>query len=291
MNDNIKNEITAILSNNPNISIEELNKILHNAVNKYNKVNIEDFEGLSPEIMYDLLYSEYGKNIIELNPVKYIPDDVPIIKLITYFLNRIYESKEVKLTKTGNIPPIIVKDIYNEKILTDYAIESGITKLTKETDVYFIMFIKYICELSGLTKKRNNKLSLTKKAEKLLKSHELFTNIFSVAFKNYNWACFDAYKNTMIGQFGNNFTLFLLSKYGNDWRDYNFYAKLYFKAFPDLLDIKDKDSCYHCFNIRTFDRILEYFGFIEYKDKKWNSGKIRATNLFMKYIKIGLYCA
>jgi len=286
MKEKIMKEISEIIDKNHNASINELNDILNKAVNNYNNVGIDDFEGLSPEVMSDLLYNEYGKNIIKLNPEKNIPNDIPIIKLIVYFLGRINQSKELELTKIGNIPPNIVKDIYSEKLLSDYAIENGITKLTKETDVEFIVFIKYICEISGLTKKRNNKLSLTKKAEKIISSYELFENIFTAAFKQYNWSYFDAFENTMIGQFGNNYTLFLLSKFGNEWREYEFYAKLYFKAFPDLLDKRDKESSYHCFNIRTFDRLLDYFGFIEYKDKKWREGKIKTTKLFGKYIKI-----
>jgi hypothetical protein len=291
MDDRLKAEIAEILEKNPNIPIDELNKILNEAINNYNNVGISNFEGLSPEIMYNLLYSEFGKNLIKINPDNSIPNDIPIIKLIIFFLNSIKESKELKLTKVGNIPPKLVKDIYDQKLLTDYVIESGITKLTKETDVGFIMFMKFICEISGLIKKKNNKLSLTKKAEKSLNSHELFENVFSASFKKYNWACFDAFENTMIGQFGNNYTLFLLSKYGKEWRDNYFYAKLYFKAFPDLLDSNDKESSYHCFNIRTFERLLEYFGFIEYKDRKWKDGKIQTTDLFEKYIKIRLYCA
>jgi len=212
MNDVFKKELEEILRKNPNISNDEFNKIMGDIVNNYNRVRIDEFEGLSPELMYELLYTEYGKNNIELNPEKHFPDDIPIIKLIIYFLNRIKESKELKLTNAGNIPPTIVKDIYDEKILKDYTIELGLTKLRKETDVYFIMFIKFICEISGLIKGKNNKLYLTKKAEKIINSHELFGNIFSATFKKYNWACFDAFENTMIGQFGNNYTLFLLSK-------------------------------------------------------------------------------
>ena len=212
MNDVFKKELEEILRKNPNISNDEFNKIMGDIVNNYNRVRIDEFEGLSPELMYELLYTEYGKNNIELNPEKHFPDDIPIIKLINYFLNRIKESKELKLTNAGNIPPTIVKDIYDEKILKDYTIELGLTKLRKETDVYFIMFIKFICEISGLIKRKNNKLSLTKKTEKIINSHELFDNIFSTTFKKYNWACFDAFENTMIGQFGNNYTLFLLSK-------------------------------------------------------------------------------
>ena len=94
----------------------------------------------------------------------------------------------------------------------------------------------------------------------------------------------------MIGQFANNYILFLLNKYGNEWKKEEFYAKLYFKAFPDLYD-KDKESSEDFFSIRTFHRLFLWFGFIEYKDNDIYKGIIRTTEIFKKYIKIEMYCA
>jgi hypothetical protein len=290
MDDKLKVEIENLIRNNPNISINELNKEFQVVVNKYNNTGIEHFEGLSPEIMYNLLYSEWGKNIISVNPDNHNGDDIPIIKQLKYFTEIMKESGEIKLTKAGYLPPVIVKKIYNEKIITDRMIEMGITKLTKETDIDNIVVMKIFCELAGLIKKRNNKLSLTKNALKEINTKNIFEKILYVAFKKYNWAYFDYFENEMIGGYGNNYTLYLLNKYGNDWKDSDFYADLYFKAFPKLLEGYEKDDNNNCYIIRTFN-ILKYFGFIEFNDKKLEIGKIMTTELFRKYIKIGLYSA
>jgi hypothetical protein len=63
MDEYLKSEISKIIGNNSDLSINDLNKLIHEAVNHYNNVGIDDFEGLSPENMYDLLYNEFDKNI------------------------------------------------------------------------------------------------------------------------------------------------------------------------------------------------------------------------------------
>ena len=121
-----------------------------------------------------------------------------------------------------------------------------------------------------------------------MESNNILKLIMETAFNKYNWAYFDAFENEMIGQFGNNYTLYTLYKYGEKWRDTTFYSKLYFKAFPDLMNKDKYNFSDTCFTSRTFDRMLKYFGFIEYSDKKLEMGNIRITKLFQKYIKIGM---
>jgi len=290
MDEKLKVELEKIIKNNPNYSINELNKEFKIIVDKYNSKGIVEFEGLSPEIMYNLLYSEWSKNIIVINSDSHNGGDIPIIRQIKYFVNIIKESDGIKLTKAGYLPPIIVKKIYNEHIIPDRMIEMGVTKLTKETDVDNIVVTKIFCELAGLIKIRKNKLSLTKNAISEINSNKIFDKILFVAFKKYNWAYFDYFENEMIGGYGNNYTLFLLNKYGNDWKDSGFYADLYFKAFPELLKGFEQENNDICYIIRTFS-LLKYFGLIEFKEKKLEIGKVRITELFRKYIKIGLYCA
>jgi hypothetical protein len=291
MNDQIKAEIAEILGKNPNISINELNKIMKISVDKYNNTGIDDFNGLSPEIMYNLLHRSWGENIIKINPGKHYGDDIPIIKQIKYFISIINEIGEIKLTKAGYLPPIIVKEIYSKKIIIDRMIELGVTKLTKEEDVDNILLTRILCDLAGIIKKRNNKISLTNNAIKIIDSNEIFEKILYAAFKKYNWAYFDYFENTEIGQFGNNYSLYLLCKYGNEWKEDDFYANLYFKAFPHIIGNEKAESSYAFYVNRTFRHMLKYFGFIEYKESKLDIGKIRTTDLFRKYITIGMYCA
>ena len=287
MDPKLKSSIDKILEKNPNIPIDELDKKIQIIVNEHNNTIIDDFQSLSPQQMYDLLYKDWGENIISINPQKLDGSDVPFIQQIRYFINLVNNSKEVKLTNRGYLPPSIVKDIYRQKFISDMMIELGTTKLTKETDVDNIVVMKIVCLASGLIKKRQNKISLTQNAIKKIYSNNFFNKIFEIVFKKFNWAYFDPFDDEPIGQFGNNYTLYLLHKYGDKWKKDISYAKLYFKEFPES---KLKDDGYRsleiCYIVRTFRNILKPFGFVEYENKKIDIGNIKATDLFRKYINL-----
>ena len=289
MNEELKAEIAKILDND-DISIEELNGKIQLSVDKYNNTGIEEFEGLSPKMMYDLLYNNDG-NIMTINPNKLDGNDIPIIKQIKYFINLINNTNGIKLTKAGNLPPSIVKEIYQQNYISDRMINIGISKLTKETDVDNIVAMKIFCKMAGLIKTRNNNITLTKNALNQVNTNDFFEKIFDICYYKFNWAYFDGFENTMIGQFGNNYTLYLLNKYGNKWKSVAFYADMYLKAFSNVFQDKDKFGLQLCYVKRTFNQILEYFGFIEYDESKIGIGKIKATDIFKKYIKIGMYVA
>src|SRR5690554_1292741 len=93
-----------------------------------------------------------------------------------------------------------------------------------------------LVDLARLIKKRNGKISLTKKSREILKdNHKLLQLVFSTFATKFNWAYYDGYDEDQIGQLGWGFTLILLSKYGHKKRLNSFYAERYFKAFPQLL--------------------------------------------------------
>jgi len=93
---------------------------------------------------------------------------------------------------------------------------------------------------------------------------------------------------------GFGFTLILLSKYGNQKRADEFYAKKYFKAFPQLVDETTppnygtiEEYLERCYTVRTFDRFLIYFGLIKIESsaKYLGNSKINKTDLYDKLIK------
>jgi hypothetical protein len=228
--------ILKILKDNPNATLEEMNKIAQKTTRTYNDTGIEEFDGLSPNQMHTLLENNWGGNLITINPHRYDATDIPIIQQINYFLNILRVQGELKLTAIGNLPPAIVKDIYSQRFITDRMMELGITKLARETDVIHIEFMNIICNIAGLVKKRNNKYSLTKAGLKQMNTPELVYTIIDTAFHKYNWAYFDRHEGKEIGQYGSSFTLCMLKKYGREWRSDEYYADLYFKAMPLLLE-------------------------------------------------------
>jgi hypothetical protein len=142
--------------------------------------------------------------------------------------------------------------------------------------------------LSGLIKKRNGILTVTKKASGIVDSNKLLPLIFSTFTEKFSWAFFDGYQNESIGQFGWWYSLFLISEYGNITRNSKYYAEKYFEAYPHLLTEKSFDGSinanYSCYSVRTFERFLEYFGFTQSTENKLPDCFVKKTDLFDKFI-------
>ena len=223
-----------------------------------------------------------------INPNDNDISDIPLIKQIRFFINQVECSNSIKLTKAGNLPPLIVKELYLQGILKDYPIEHGITKLTKETDCNAIVLTRILCEMSGLIKKRNGILTVTKKASDIVASNKLLPLIFSTFTDRFSWAFFDGYQNGDIGQFGWWYSFALISQHGDISRNSEYYAGKYFEIYPHLLTLKSYDGAIHanysCYSIRTFDRFLEYFGFTETIEETMLDSFVKKTDLFDKFI-------
>jgi hypothetical protein len=288
MDEKLRAAVEEIMRKYSGSSIDVLNQQLGIIQDEYNNTGQDGFEGLSPEQMRGLLYGKWGDNLITINPEKFDGNDIPIIKQLKYFINIVNENKEIKLTKTGSLPPAIVKDIYSQKFLTELDIELGVSKLTKETDVANIVIMKILCKIGRLVKIRSNKMSLTKQAPKIINSNDLFGYLFDITCNRYNWAYFDSFVNPLIGQFGYNYSLYLIHKYGNNWNYEDYYANLYFKAFGHLQEDDDEErysTLWITYGRRTFT-VLRYYGLIEFENKRLESGSLRKTKIFDKYIRV-----
>jgi len=238
---------------------------------------IEDFEGFSSTDMHYLVYNTFSPDSpfqIKRNIPDNILDQIPFLLQIEFLLSRINDIGELKLTAKGFLPTTLVKEVYELGLIKDEAIEDGITKLYAETSSQPIQLTRMITELAGFTKKRYNKLTLTKAwRDKLLKKNrqDIFLQTFATFAQKFNWGYFDGYSSQATGPIGFAFSLLLLSKYGDSERLDNFYSEKYFRAFPSLIDLFKEDrwvtdinkSFNSCYSIRTFDRFLDYFNLIK----------------------------
>ncbi len=273
--------------------MNEIEKYIQETMEKRNHEPVDDFEGYSPSEMQVILYNVFSPKspiwILKMKKEDYLK--IPILNQVKFILNLIKKQGELKLTNRGFLPTKVVAELYRKGYLKDYFIENGISKLYRESDVPTINLARILVELSTLVKKRNNKLSLTKKGIKVIdNNHLLFQNIFETFTIKFNWAYFDNFSNEKIGQFGFGFSLVLLEKYGEKLREVDFYTKKYLRAFEfdhakSKLDFIDNPN--RSYPIRTFERFLEYFGLIEFgKDNENEMRKVKKTKLFDTLIKI-----
>jgi hypothetical protein len=285
MEDKFKQEVNNLMEKYKTSSLDVINAELKKIVEKHNNTGRSKFDGLSPEQMRGLLYFNCNENIIKIKDDTGL--DIPIIKQAKYYLNIINENREIKLTKVGNLPPAIVKEIYSKKYLPEIMFEFGIRKINKETDVKTVELTNILCQLSGLIKKKKNSISLTKNGEAALKTGNMLSKILTAFVSKFNWAYYDRYEDERIGQLGAYFSIYLLSKYGNEKREASFYTNKYFRAFfEEYIGINTEN--HHIYSHRTFDRFLNYFGFLEeYNENKlMGTISVKKTELFDKYIEI-----
>jgi len=277
---------------------DHLNGLLSDAMLKQNNRPIPEFEGYSPFEMHILTRDPFGiQSPLQLKPLSEEEyHEIPLLNQIHYLARLINDAGELKLTQKGYLPPRIVAEIYEKGFIKDEFVELGITKLRKESDSITIILTAILVTLSGIAKKRNNKLSLTRQGKTLLSNKEqLLHTLFTTFGQTFNWAYFDGYGENQIGQLAFGFSIILLNKFGAEKQSDTFYATKYFAAFPAFIANTStprygtiEDYVNHCYSIRTFERFLDYFGLVKIEREKQPKAPtmISKTSLFDKLITI-----
>ncbi len=245
-------------------SFEAIEKALKKKVQAHNSGAQADFEGLSPEQMHNLQSNfPTGKSPLVLHKLSEEQlQKCPLLQQVRFLIDKMKGGKIIKLTKTGALNTKLVKELYAQAYLKNEMIEAGITKLSKESDAMEIEITPVLLKLSGLTKKRKEKLSLTKKGEQLAADGDaLLREIITALFYKLNWAYFDGYTSEEIGMVNPAYSLYLLKKFGAKRRDAKFYSEKYFKAFPMLHENGDQD--FRAYETRTFNRYFYFLGIVE----------------------------
>lgn len=186
----VSNSVKAHIENKEFSSLKELNQELNQFLHSHNKKPRDDFLGLSPDQMQYILYNpfsltneifvfEYG-NDFEKN-IK----EIPFLEQALYFLNKLYESGEIKATKKGNLPKAFLMELYQKFFSKkEYAIIPH-----REDYLPEAKRLKHILNMAGLIKKRKNKFYLTQQGDSLIKDkkiRELFDKLILAFFKKWN---------------------------------------------------------------------------------------------------------
>lgn len=184
------------------MDLDDIQKHIDKITNEQNNRAIPEFEGYSPFEMQQVLHFTFGAD----SPIKLQklsdPDyqKIPILNLVKYLTDLIAKNGEIKLTNKGFLPTKIVSDLYQQGFMKEEHIEKGILKLYKEADSMSVNLSRILIELAGLIKKRNGKISLTKKGEKTIQDNfRLLVTIVETFTRKFNWAYYDGYGENQIG--------------------------------------------------------------------------------------------
>jgi len=232
-----------------------------------------NFDGFSPLEMDYIIFSPFEDDCpIKINILnkEILFNQSPVLKIIIELLSRIGEEG-IKLTLKGNLPIKVIKDIYNQNLLPDRAIDLRIIKIHTETDWILLHNVRLVLTMAGLIRKKKNMLLLTKKRKNLQKE-ENYSKLFYDFMKSFTlqffWAYNDRFENQDIGQIAFLYSLYLINKYGDEFRDMNFYSNLYLTAFPSMLEYADTSQESYSlrassYQTRFIERFAIWFGFVE----------------------------
>lgn len=282
-------------------NLEDLQRQLDQMNEKNNTEPNPDFDYLCSLDIHQLIYSPFGpqsclrfQSAIALEVLQ----TSPFFQLATDYLNLLGDAGELKLTPNGNLPRKMVIDLYGKGYLPDSAVEMGIMKVFKEQDYIPLSNLKIICQVGGLTKKRNNKISLTQKGLKLMaKPAQLFQHLFTIHLFKFNLGYNDLYEDDFQVQQTAAFTLYLLLKYGKEQCPATFYPDKHLAAFPMILETfmyyereysTPADSYERCYFVRLFTRFLHWYGVVDVtRENRFSPPlEIMATPLLFDILRI-----
>lgn len=276
--------------------MDDIQQYLNKFMERENNRGLPQFERYSPiEIEYLIHYPfEPNSPISLLKGTDSDYDKIPILNQVKYLLNRINETKSIKLTQAGYLPTKLVRVTLDQNFLNLNDPERNFIA-NKELDSPFLHLTMNLMTISGLIKKQNGTISLPAKTKRILDNNEaLFRKIFETFVLKYNWAYNTWGNEEKIGQLGFGFTLVLISKYGNIYRPYSFYAQKYFTAFPALLSSvnslygSSQEFAYEIYRLRSFTSQNKYFNLFDVQDNEdWKNPKVlvKKSVLFDRLIK------
>jgi hypothetical protein len=267
-----------------------------------NNTPMDYFLGLSPTEIHYLLYDTFGNK----SPVQFHDDiddktldQIPLFRIAEEFLKIIHRDKQIKLTPLGALPKKVIVELYGKRFLLEELVENGISKLWREEDSISIRSARLTAELAGLVRKANGKLTLTKKATKLLETNnrlQVFKQFFQSFTDKFLWSFNDGYPEQPIGQLGWAFSAIMLDKFGEKAQKVDFYADKYLRAFPKFITFFRPDystperQFFRCYGIRTFNRFFLWFGFVTVDQQKkyldLEDDKFKKTDLMKTIFKI-----
>ena len=244
------------------IDANRLNQYLQLLTRRHNNTPREEFNGLTPEDMKNIMYSPFSSQcVVELNKLdKEQYEKIPLVRQ-TLFLLKTLSEKELKLTPRGWLPFKIVAETYRLG-QPEWTVEEYGAKRYYEYDVHSVWMARVILDLLGWIKTRKGMLSLTAKGKKALSNIDIAANeILHFSLTGVGMHSFDGYEGDTIGNLGIAYSVWILNKYGSEWHFGDFYKELYQKAFH----FPGNSNAYET---RVFTRLFYWLGIVEQRLNK-----------------------
>ena len=268
-------EVKELLKGRSFDSLEEANAFISRHMQQRNQAPSIDFHGLSPKQMHRILYFPFDTpHLVTLPSVLDIVPQAPIMSFFNLLVDGIGDQG-LKQTATGNLPRNFCRESAMAYIGEDeYRRWSRFGELRTEPEFGEMHVTRLVAELAGLIRKYKGKFILSRKCRNLLAGQGrsgIYPLMFRAFVREYNWAYQDNYGEIPFIQHSFLFSLYLLTRYGSEWRDNAFYEDCFLRAFPDLLPRVQPIGSYYSpekvlrssYSVRFLERFAQFFGLAE----------------------------
>ena len=240
-------------------------------IQRVNSAPHDDFDGLSPAQMSDVLYKPIeSSHWLHFADTLSMPAKAPIMTLFKRLTDAIATQK-LKATAKGNLPRAFCREAaqtYDEAGGRDPL--SRFDRVNKEDDFYDLHVTRIVAQSAGLVRKYKGYFILSKKCKTLLERHGhagSYPLLLRAHATRFNWAYGDGHPELHFIQQAFAFSLYLLARHGDTPLSQHFYEDAFLNAFPMLLDEAEprlytsaEEQVRRCYTLRTLERFADFFG-------------------------------
>jgi len=261
-------------------SEDELQTFVADFMAQRNAAPIDDFDGLSAEQMQQLLYAPFAPGgALAVADVPRSAPPCPLLHLVLDLAAALGDDG-LKATAKGNLPRAYVREAAERYQATTWRRDSieRIERARTEEDFRHLHVARLVARMAGLITLRQGRWSLTRKYQSTLERQGtagVYAELFRTFVTRYAWNSADLYPELDIVQLSWAFSLLLLLRYGDTWRDGGFYADRFVRAYPMALQetasaLADRPwpddpetMVRDAYDVRVLRRFAGYLGLVE----------------------------
>ncbi len=286
-------EVEAKLATADLPGLEAAQEVVESVATSHNAGGIAEFHGLSPADMHTLLTRPFESAAVVQWPQLTGEPSSPVVTLARLLINGIGDG--IRATARGNLPQKLVVTAAAEfaatvgsDVIEDY------TAARREDEFEPLHVVRLVCELAGLIESNGKRFALTTKCRTVLAENGMggiYRELLQAYLLDFNWAYRDGFDDWPGIQHTALFTLYLLSHYGSDFRDWDFYADGFLKAFPGVENEAThtwqsaRENVLAAYQTRTLKRFAEFFGLAEIRHRDIFSADIKSAPLLDRVVR------
>lgn len=296
----LRAELEKALSERSFDTIEDLQAFAAQFMQAQNVRVIDDFHGLTPNQMQHVLYAPFeSPEVLEVATTLVDEPQAPVVEL----LGRLFEaigSEGLKATATGNLPRLFCRQAalghWGEE---KYAKRTRFGNINQELDFFELHIARVMAEDCGLIRNVRGRWQLTRRCQTMIKKtgmREIYPMVLKHHALRFNWDYAARHDTVPIIQTSCFFTLYLLTLYGQDWREHTFYTEAFVQAFPAAVELTPSTSYMSAeeslktdYFYATLYRFASFMGLAEVQDTSEKPGRfqyrVRATPLLSQVVR------